>query len=172
MNGSLRRLGSAALRSALAGGAYAWVGYLSTVGVYGNRDGQEVDEATAPAPTSERGRRRVAAEAAWADGALALPLAVFRLPAIYGPGRGPLAKARSGKARRVYKEGQLFSRVHVDDICNALLCSVRRPRAGAIYNVVDDAPAPAHEVVAHAFGVLGSHSAPQNVAAAACCGRC
>lgn len=130
-----------------------WVGYLSTTGVYGNHDGGWVDEQTPLTPTTERGRARVAAEAEWQ--ALNLPLHIFRLAGIYGPGRGPFAKVRSGTARRIVKPGQVFSRIHVDDIAQVLEASIAQPNPGAIYNVCDDDPAPPEDVIAHAARLLG-----------------
>ena len=149
-------LHGAALRGAL--GRMAWVGYLSTTGVYGDHGGGWVDEDTPPRPATARGRARVEAEAAWtalareAGGALH----VFRLAGIYGPGRGPFAKVRAGTARRVVKAGQVFSRVHRDDIARALLASIDAPVAGGrVYNLCDDDPAPPEDVLAHASALLG-----------------
>ena len=135
----------------------AWAGYLSTTGVYGDRRGEWVDETTPPAPSTERGRARTKAEAAWR--ALAeetgLPLHIFRLAGIYGPGRGPFAKVRAGTARRIVKEGQVFSRIHVDDIAQTLAASIASPDSGAVYNLCDDEPAPPEEVISHAAELLG-----------------
>jgi nucleoside-diphosphate-sugar epimerase len=131
-----------------------WVGYLSTTGVYGDRGGDWVDETSALAPSTERGQMRVDAEAAWAA-IPGLPLHIFRLAGIYGPGRGPFAKVRSGKARRIIKAGQVFSRIHVADIAQVLLASLDHPRAGAIYNLCDDDPAPPQDVIAYAAELLG-----------------
>lgn len=130
-----------------------WVGYLSTTGVYGDHDGGWVDEDAPLTPSTKRGQARVDAEAAWA--ALGLPLHVFRLAGIYGPGRGPFAKVRAGTARRIIKEGQVFSRIHVDDIAVTVLASIERPNPGAVYNVCDDEPAPPQDVIAHAAELLG-----------------
>ncbi|MCF3974310.1 SDR family oxidoreductase [Paracoccus salsus] len=134
-----------------------WLGYLSTTGVYGDAGGGWVDETTTPAPSTRRGRARVQAEAAWQDlaRAHALPLHVFRLAGIYGPGRGPFAKLRAGTAQRVVKPGQVFSRIHVEDIAQVLLASIDRPDAGAIYNLCDDQPAPPQDVIACAAEMLG-----------------
>ena len=110
-----------------------WVGYLSTTGVYGDRDGDWVDETSELHPTTRRGHARVEAEDAWES--LDLPLHIFRLAGIYGPGRGPFAKVRAGNARRIIKEGQVFSRIHVEDIAQVLAASMARPNPGAIYNV-------------------------------------
>ena len=130
-----------------------WVGYLSTTGVYGDHGGDWVDETAPLTPATKRGQARVAAEAGWAE--LGLPLHIFRLAGIYGPGRGPFAKVRDGKARRIIKEGQVFSRIHVDDIAATVLASIDRPNPGAVYNVCDDDPAPPQEVIAHAAELLG-----------------
>lgn len=130
-----------------------WVGYLSTTGVYGDHGGDWVDEETALDPSTRRGKARVAAEAAWAE--LGLPLHIFRLAGIYGPGRGPFAKVRNGTARRIIKEGQVFSRTHVEDIATVLEASIARPNPGAAYNVCDDDPAPPQDVLAHAAELLG-----------------
>ena len=130
-----------------------WVGYLSTTGVFGDRGGDWVDEASPLTPSTTRGQARVDAEAAWA--ALGLPLHIFRLAGIYGPGRGPFTKVKSGKARRIIKEGQVFSRTHVDDIAQVVAASIARPNPGAAYNVCDDDPAPPQDVIAHAAELLG-----------------
>ena len=132
----------------------SWVGYLSTTGVYGDHAGAWVDEGTPPLPATERGRRRLAAEAAWRG--TGLPLHIFRLAGIYGPGRGPLQKVLGGTARRIVKPGQVFSRIHVDDIAAVLHASMKRPRPGAVYNVCDDAPAPPEDVIAFAARLLGA----------------
>ena len=135
----------------------AWIGYLSTTGVYGDTGGAWVDESATPAPSGERGRRRVKAERSWrALGAEhGIPVQVFRLAGIYGPGRNALASVRRGAAKRIDRPGHAFSRIHVADIAQALAASIARPRAGAIYNVCDDEPAPAADVVAHACALLG-----------------
>ena len=130
-----------------------WVGYLSTTGVYGDQDGGWVDELTPLTPSTKRGQMRVDAEAAWQ--ALGLPLHIFRLAGIYGPGRGPFAKVRNGTARRIIKQGQVFSRIHVEDIAQTLAASIAQPNAGAIYNLCDDDPAPPEDVIAHAAELLG-----------------
>ena len=131
-----------------------WVGYLSTTGVYGDHDGDWVDEDTPLTPSTKRGRARVTAEARW-QAIPDLPLHIFRLAGIYGPGRGPFAKVRAGTARRIIKQGQVFSRIHVEDIAQALELSLQRPDPGAIYNLCDDDPAPPQDVIAHAAELLG-----------------
>lgn len=143
--------------TALVKARAAWLGYLSTTGVYGDHQGGWVDEDTALTPSTRRGGERVAAEAEWQALAAAqgLPLHIFRLAGIYGPGRGPFAKVRSGTARRIIKPGQVFSRIHAEDIAQALLASIHAPRAGAIYNLCDDDPAPPEDVIAYAAELLG-----------------
>lgn len=135
----------------------AWVGYLSTTGVYGDHGGGWVDEDTPCSPAGSRGAARVAAETAWLDlwRRHGLPVHIFRLAGIYGPGRSAIDALRAGTARRIDRPGQVFSRIHVDDIAQVLVASIARPRPGAIYNVCDDAPSAGAEVVAHAAGLLG-----------------
>jgi nucleoside-diphosphate-sugar epimerase len=135
-------------------GQFAWVGYLSTTGVYGDNAGGWVDEESPLTPATERGRARVAAEAEWAA-IPGLPLHVFRLAGIYGPGRGPFEKVRQGTARRIVKPGQVFSRIHVEDIAQVLDASIARPHPGRVYNLCDDDPAPPEDVIAHAARLLG-----------------
>ncbi|WP_373354886.1 SDR family oxidoreductase [Pseudoroseicyclus sp. CXY001] len=139
--------------------ALAWAGYLSTTGVYGDHGGGWVTEETPAEPATARGEARVAAEAAWAA-VPGLAPHIFRLAGIYGPGRGPFAKLRSGKARRIVKPGQVFSRIHVDDIAQVLAASIAAPAPGRIYNVCDDDPAPPQEVIAHAATLLGMEPPP------------
>ncbi len=131
-----------------------WVGYLSTTAVYGDHGGDWVDENAPLSPVSQRGRLRVAAEQAWAA-IPELPLHIFRLAGIYGPGRGPFAKLRTGKARRIIKPGQVFSRIHVEDAAQVLAASIARPSPGGIYNVCDNDPAPPQDVIEHAACLLG-----------------
>ncbi|HUL07479.1 MAG TPA: SDR family oxidoreductase [Candidatus Acidoferrum sp.] len=134
-----------------------WFGYLSTTGVYGDRAGDWVDEQSDLQPTGERGRRRVAAEVGWSRLAHAegLPLHIFRLAGIYGPGRSALDSLRAGTAKRIIKLGQVFSRIHVADIAQVLRASMARPHPGAVYNLCDDDPAPPWEVIEHAAELLG-----------------
>ncbi len=131
-----------------------WAGYLSTTGVYGDHGGGWVDEATPLIPTTRRGQWRKEAEAAW-EAIPGLPLHIFRLAGIYGPGRGPFEKVRQGTARRIVKEGQVFSRIHMDDIAQVLAASIARPNPGAAYNLCDDDPAPPEDVIEHAARLLG-----------------
>ncbi|MEL6888223.1 MAG: SDR family oxidoreductase [Pseudomonadota bacterium] len=133
---------------------FEWVGYLSTTGVYGDHQGAWVDEGTPLTPSTRRGQWRKDAEAAWAA-IPDLPLHIFRLAGIYGPGRGPFAKVRAGTARRVIKDGQVFSRIHVEDIARVLAASIARPHPGAAYNVCDNDPAPPQDVIGHAAELQG-----------------
>ncbi|MBR9890444.1 SDR family oxidoreductase [bacterium] len=137
-----------------------WVGYLSTTGVYGDHGGGWVDEDTPLTPGTRRGAMRLAAEDAW-RAIPDLPLHIFRLAGIYGPGRGPFAKVRAGTARRIVKPGQVFSRIHVEDIAQVLEASIRLPDPGAIYNLCDDDPAPPQEVILHAAELLGVTPPPE-----------
>lgn len=134
-----------------------WFGYLSTVGVYGDHRGQWVEEGDVLKARSARSRARVAAEFAYLamEAEHDLPVHVFRLAGIYGPGRGPLEKLKAGKARRIVKPGQVFNRIHVEDIVQVLRASIARPNPGAIYNVVDDEPAPPQDVVSYGAKLLG-----------------
>ena len=142
--------------------ALRWIGYLSTTGVYGDTGGRAVDETAALVPTADRSRRRIKAEFDWQDQAAtnALPLHIFRLAGIYGPGRSPLDQAKAGTARRIAKPGHAFSRIHVEDIVQALTLSMRAPQPGAIYNLCDDEAAEQIDVIAHAFALLGMAPPP------------
>ncbi len=139
-----------------------WLGYLSTTGVYGDRAGGWVDETAEPRPSGARGRRRVAAEAGWLDlwRRRGVPVHIFRLAAIYGRGRSPFDALRAGTAKRIDKPGQVFSRIHVDDLASILVASIARPRPGAVYNVCDDEPAAPEAVIAHAATLLGLPAPP------------
>jgi nucleoside-diphosphate-sugar epimerase len=142
----------------------AWLGYLSTTGVYGDRQGGWVDERATPAPGQPRSKYRLEAERAWqALGAkVGAPVHIFRLPAIYGPGRSAFEQVREGRAQRIDKPGQLFSRIHVEDLASTVLASMKRPAPlpGAIYNVCDDDPAPQADVIALACELLGTPALP------------
>ncbi len=140
-----------------------WVGYLSTTGVYGDHGGGWVDEETPPTPNLERGRLRLEAEHMWLVMAerYALPVHVFRLAGIYGPGRGVLQQVRDGRAKRIVKPGQVFSRIHVADIVQVLRASMAAPHPGRIYNVCDDDPEAPDKVVAHACQLLGVPAPPE-----------
>jgi len=129
----------------------AWTGYLSTIGVYGDSGGGWVDEDTPPRPTHERAARRLAAEREWtARGAQ-----IYRLAGIYGPGRNALADLKAGTARRIVKPGQVFNRIHVADIAQCLELAMRHGRAGRVYNLTDDEPAPPGDVILEAARLLG-----------------
>lgn len=140
----------------------SWVGYLSTTGVYGNREGAWVDEGSALKPTSDRARRRVEAERQWL--ALfhdhGLPLHIFRLAGIYGPGRNQLVSLQEKKARRIDKPGQVFSRIHVEDVAAILRASFDHPSPGSVYNMCDDEAAAPAEVVEYAASLLGVEPPP------------
>jgi nucleoside-diphosphate-sugar epimerase len=136
----------------------SWVGYLSTTAVYGDHQGGWVDEETPLTPGTERGHWRVRAEGEWR--ASGLPVHIFRLAGIYGPGRGPFEKVRNGTARRIIKPGQVFSRIHVDDIAQVLAASIARPAPGTVYNVCDDDPAPPEDVLTEAARLLGLPDPP------------
>lgn len=155
--------GDPALRSAanLLGRA-RWLGYLSTTGVYGDQDGGWVDENTPPRPGQPRSIERLATERAWQALGLQGGAAVdiFRLPGIYGPGRSAIDQVKAGTARRIDKPGQVFSRIHVEDIAGTVLMAITQPHAGAIYNVADDLPASTADVVAYACELLGKPAPP------------
>jgi len=143
--------------------ALEWIGYLSTVGVYGDQEGRWVDEDAPTNPNSARTEARVEAERAWlAFGQeTGIPVQIFRLAGIYGPSRSVFDKLKAGTARRVRKDGQVFSRIHVEDIANVLEASIAKPRAGAIYNVADDEPAAPGDVVAYAAQLAGVPPPPE-----------
>jgi nucleoside-diphosphate-sugar epimerase len=135
----------------------SWLGYLSTTGVYGDRGGGWVDETAPLRPTGERGRRRVSAEQGWLGlwRDRGVPIHIFRLAGIYGPGRSAFDALRAGTAKRIDRPGQVFSRIHVEDVASVLIVSIEKPRPGAVYNVCDDDPASPAAVVAHAAKLLG-----------------
>lgn len=134
-----------------------WVGYFSTSGVYGDRDGDWIDESAELRPSSKRGSRRKIAEEQWLSlfKSHDLPVHIFRLPGIYGPGRSALDSIRAGVARRIEKPGHVFNRIHVEDIAQTIIASMKAPSPGAIYNISDDEPAPSHEVISYACRLLG-----------------
>jgi nucleoside-diphosphate-sugar epimerase len=140
-----------------------WIGYLSTVGVYGDFDGAWVDEDTPIRPVAPRNRRRAAVEAGWIDlaGHRATPVQVFRLSGIYGPGQNAVENMKDGSARRIVKPGQVFNRIHVDDIAGAVLAGMGRPSVGPLVNVTDDEPAPPQDVVSYAAELLGLPPPPE-----------
>lgn len=134
-----------------------WIGYLSTTGVYGDHQGGWVSETTPLAPTTQRGKMREKAEGAWQDFASQhdVPLSIFRLAGIYGPGRGPFSKIKSGKARRIIKDNQVFSRIHVDDIASVVETALNRPESSGVFNVCDDEAAAPQDVIGFAAELLG-----------------
>lgn len=146
----------------IAGAKPRWIGYLSTVGVYGNHDGAWVDEDTPLHPVSKRSVQRVAAEEAWLAFAEQndLPVQIFRLSGIYGPGRNAFENFRKGTARRLVKPGQVFNRIHVADIAGALKAAMTKPST-RVFNVTDDEPAPPQDVVAFAAELLGVEAPPE-----------
>jgi len=140
-----------------------WIGYLSTTGVYGNQNGGWVDEKSEVRPSTIRGSRRAKAEEQW----LSLvrrydaPTHLFRLSGIYGEGRSALDSIQAGIARRIYKEGHVFNRIHVEDIAQTLVASMKNPqKGGAIYNVSDDEPAASHEIISEAAEILDVEEPP------------
>lgn len=150
---ALRCLGSVMDRSAALG----WIGYFSTVGVYGDAGGGWVDEETPARPASERGKRRIAAETAWLDLGVRADKAVsvFRLPGIYGPGRSAIEDLKDGSAQRIVKPGQVFNRIHVADITQAVLAAIEKAPRSRVFNVTDDEPGPPQDVVAFGAELLG-----------------
>lgn len=147
----------AALDAALAAGALRWVGYVSTTGVYGDHGGGLVTEETPLTPNTERGHKRLLAETQWLDlwRAHGLPVHLFRLAGIYGPGRNQLVSLMDGTAKRVIKPGQIFSRIHVEDIAATLEASMAKPHPGRAYNVCDDEACPPQDVVEFGARLLG-----------------
>jgi len=140
-----------------------WTGYLSTTGVYGDRQGGWVFEASRLSAQSVEGARRVGAERDWLEvgRGMGLTVTIFRLPGIYGPGRSAFDRLRAGEARRIIAPGQVFSRIHVDDLAAGLEASIAQPRAGGVYNLCDDEPAANSDVIAHAAGLLGMDPPPE-----------
>jgi len=132
-----------------------WLGYLSTTGVYGDRGGGWVDESSATQPRAQRSQARLASEQAWLR--TGWPVQVFRLPAIYGPGRSPFQSLRENRSRLIHKPGQVFSRIHVDDIVGGLLHCLRLPprRRPSLLNLADDRPCPSSESLGYAAHLLG-----------------
>ena len=152
------------LRAALAAAPnLSWIGYLSTIGVYGDQDGAWIDETMPPAPTNARTRQRVEIEKAWLQLGRdsGKPVQIFRLSGIYGPGRNAITKLRAGTANRLIKPGQVFNRIHADDIAGVLMASLAQPRNGAIYNVTDDEPGPPQDVITFAAELTGLAPPPE-----------
>ncbi len=140
-----------------------WIGYLSTVGVYGDHSGGWVDETSECRPVSRRSVMRVAAEQEWLalGEETGLPVAILRLSGIYGPGRNAFVNLADGTAKRLVKQGQVFNRIHVDDIAGALWHLIGRDKGG-VFNVTDDLPAPPQDVVAYAAEPDGRRAAARN----------
>ena len=152
------------LRAALmAAPNLRWIGYLSTIGVYGDQGGAWIDEAAPPSPTNARTRQRVEIEEAWLQLGRdsGKPVQIFRLSGIYGPGRNAITKLRNGTANRLIKPGQVFNRIHVDDIAGVLMASLAQPRQGVIYNVTDDEPGPPQDVITFAAELTGLEPPPE-----------
>ena len=139
-------------------GHLAWIGYLSATSVYGDQQGKWVDENTPPNPSTDRGHKRWSAEKEWwsLHRQSQLPIHVFRLSSIYGPGRNALANVLGGKAKLIDQPGQIFNRLHIDDIIQVLWASMRQPRSGAVYNLADDFPSSPAEVIRYACQLLGT----------------
>ncbi len=139
-----------------------WLGYLSSTSVYGDKNGALVNEAAEINPTSKRGSRRAKAEEQWLSlhKSSGLPVHIFRLSGIYGPGRSALDSVRAGIAKRIEKPGHVFNRIHVEDIVQVLIASMAQHNPGQAYNVADDVPAPSHEVISHACKLLGRPEPP------------
>ena len=141
----------------------SWLGYLSTIGVYGDHNGDWVDETTPATPHSERSKRRLLAEQSWQHVAhtCTVPLSIFRLAGIYGPGRSAIDRVKSGAARCIIKPGQVFNRIHVDDAAAVIAASLLAPEKDGIYNLTDDLPAPPQDVIAYAAKLLNAPQPPQ-----------
>ena len=141
----------------------SWIGYLSTVGVYGDSGGAWIDETAKTDATSARGRRRVAAEREWLALADAgdVRVQIFRLAGIYGPGRSAIERLREGTAHRIVKPGQVFNRIHVDDIATAVCAGIAGGGVTAAYNVADDEPAPPQDVIVFAANLLHMPPPPE-----------
>lgn len=140
-----------------------WIGYLSTIGVYGDHQGAWVDEQTPATPTNARSVERAQAEQAWLAFGAANNIAVhiFRLAGIYGSGQNQLVQLARGTAKRIIKPGQVFNRIHVEDIARTLDASLAQPRPGAIYNVTDNEPAPPQDVVTFAASLCNVAPPPE-----------
>ncbi|MGO4572511.1 SDR family oxidoreductase [Microvirga sp. 2TAF3] len=141
----------------------AWIGYLSTTGIYGDRGGAWIDETTPPAPQSRHSELRLAAERAWLElgRTTGKAVQVFRLTGIYGPRRNALVSLARCTAQRIVKPGQVFNRIHVEDIAAVLAASLQRPRPGGIYNVADDEPAAPQDVTTYAAALAGIAPPPE-----------
>ncbi len=143
-----------------------WAGYLSTIGVYGDLGGAWADEDTPAEPDTKRGAARIEAEGAWTAfcARRGLPLDIFRLAGIYGPGRNPLERIRRGEAHRIVKPGQVFNRIHVDDIAQTVAAAVLQERTlpgTRLFNLADDEPAPPQDVILYAAELIGAPPPPE-----------
>lgn len=148
----------------IAAAGLKWIGYLSTIGVYGDRGGAWVDETTPESPLSDRSKRRLAAEQSWralTRSGAGPDVQVFRLAGIYGPGRSAIDQVRTGRARRIVNPGQVFNRIHVDDIAGTLAAAITSGGTHTVYNVTDDEPAPPQDVIGHAAKLLGVPAPPE-----------
>ena len=142
-------------------GFTGWSGYVSATSVYPDRPDGFCYEDTPTDPATKRGKARVIAEARWQE---LLGTELFRAAGIYGPGRSPFDSLRDGTARIIEHRGQLFNRIHVDDICRIIIAAMNRPRRGRIVNLADEKPAAQGDVVRHAAGLLGvSPPEPQSL---------
>lgn len=138
-------------------GPQTWIGFLSSTGIYGDLGGSWAFEETPIKPLSEEAKNRAIAEKQWQD----IGAHIFRLPGIYGPGRSTFDRIRSGRSRRIIKEGQIFSRAHVEDIADILARSIARPNPGRIYNVADDKPCSPQELIEHGAKLLNVPPPPK-----------
>ncbi len=139
-----------------------WLGYLSTTSIYGDHRGNWVDDETPPAPHSLQGQQRLEAEQAWLKILQKenVPVHIFRLGSIYGPDRGLLANLQAGRQKKVIKRGQYFSRIHVDDLAQVLMASIKSPDPGRSYNVVDDLPTATPDILDYICNLLGRPHLP------------
>ena len=142
-----------------------WIAYLSSTGVYGNHNGDWINEETKPIPSSIRGERRLIAENQWQDSFAnnAFSLNIFRLSGIYGPGRNSFVSIREGKAKRIIKKNLFFNRIHVEDIVGCLFASTKTKNYSGLYNLSDDEPAPPQDVVMYACKLLGVRPPPTTI---------
>lgn len=149
-------------RDILQNSSVEWIGYLSSTGVYGNRDGEWVDETAEIRPTSERGSKRAKAETQWLKlrRVAGIPINIFRLSGIYGVGRSAIDTARAGVAKRVHKDGHAFNRLHVEDVVQVLTATIDQHTTGDIYNLADDNPAGSDQLIEHACQLLGKTPPP------------
>ena len=140
-----------------------WVAYLSTTAVYGQHYGAWVDETTPAQPSTDRGRKRLNAEQQWQklSEVYNFPLTIFRLAGIYGPGRGPLEQVLKGTKKRIINPGQVFNRIHVDDIAGLLQKTIESPQPGQVFNVCDDTPESSDVVLSYAAQTVGLPEPPE-----------